>query len=152
MIVKRFVGDSAEVALYRAKAELGEDAIILSSGPTRDVWWRFWQRRYQVLVAADMGKRDRPRGEPPAVPAAVPVPSTPVPAPVEQAPPSSPPAPVEPAPDPFRDQVVDMLRTMDQRLQTLTTGSERPDRGLVDRLETAGVGAVLAQELALAVA
>jgi flagellar biosynthesis protein FlhF len=152
VIVKRFVGDSAEVALYRAKAELGEDAIILSSGPTRDVWWRFWQRRYQVLVAADMGKRDRPRFGARGAPAPAAVPPAPVLAPVVQAPPAPPPAPVEPAPDPFRDQVVDMLRTMDQRLQTLTTGSERPDRGLVDRLEAAGVGAVLAQELALAVA
>lgn len=160
MIVKRFVGDSAEVALYRAKAELGDDAIILSSGPTRDVWWRFWQRRYQVLVAADVGKREKaheePRPEPRvmAVPISVPPAAVPLreapPAPLVQANPNPPVA--DPAPDPFRDQVVDMLKVMDQRLQTLTTGAERPDRGLIDRLEAAEIGPVLAQELALAVA
>lgn len=70
MIVKRFVGDSAEGALRQAKTELGDEAIILSSGPTRDVWWRFWQRRYQVLVAADMKERAAPADLRPPRPAA----------------------------------------------------------------------------------
>lgn len=57
MIVKRFTARTAEEALAMAKWELGEDAIILSSGKARDPWWRFWQSGFQVLVATDYTRR-----------------------------------------------------------------------------------------------
>ncbi len=53
MIVKRYTGKTAEEALVLAKWELGEEAIILSSGKARDRWWKFWETGYQVLVATD---------------------------------------------------------------------------------------------------
>lgn len=53
MIVKRYSGRTAEEALNLAKFELGEDAVILSSGRARDRWWKFWETGFQVLVAAD---------------------------------------------------------------------------------------------------
>ncbi|MCY0881878.1 MAG: flagellar biosynthesis protein FlhF, partial [Firmicutes bacterium] len=53
MIVKRFHGKTAESALLLAKNEFGEDAVILSSGRVRPHWWKFWERPFQVLVAAD---------------------------------------------------------------------------------------------------
>lgn len=57
MIVKRFSGRTAEEALAIAKWEMGEDAIVLSSGQARDRWWKVWQTGFQVLVATDL-----PRG------------------------------------------------------------------------------------------
>lgn len=57
MIVKRFTGKTAEEALAMAKWELGEDAIILSSGKARESWWKFWQSGFQVLVATDYSRR-----------------------------------------------------------------------------------------------
>lgn len=57
MIVKRFSGRSAEEALALAKWELGDDAIILSSGKARDRWWKFWESGFQVLVAADYPRK-----------------------------------------------------------------------------------------------
>ncbi|SMC04612.1 flagellar biosynthesis protein FlhF [Sulfobacillus thermosulfidooxidans DSM 9293] len=53
MIVKRFTGQSVEEALIRAKWELGDEAVLLSSGPAKDRWWKFWERGYQVLAATD---------------------------------------------------------------------------------------------------
>lgn len=53
MIVKRYTGKTAEEALVLAKWELGEEAIILSSGKARDRWWKLWETGYQVLVATD---------------------------------------------------------------------------------------------------
>ncbi len=53
MIVKRYSGRTAEEALAQAKWELGDDAVILSSGLSRDRWWKFWQNGFQVLVATD---------------------------------------------------------------------------------------------------
>ncbi len=58
MIVKRFTGKTAEEALAMAKWELGEDAIILSSGKAREPWWKFWQSGFQVLVATDYSRRN----------------------------------------------------------------------------------------------
>ncbi|PSR23362.1 MAG: flagellar biosynthesis protein FlhF [Sulfobacillus acidophilus] len=58
MIVKRFVGKTAEEALARAKWELGDDAIILSSGKARDSWWKFWESGFQVLVATDYSRKN----------------------------------------------------------------------------------------------
>ncbi len=57
MIVKRYTGKTAEEALVLAKWELGEDAIILSSGKARDRWWKFWEQGFQVLVATDYPKK-----------------------------------------------------------------------------------------------
>jgi flagellar biosynthesis protein FlhF len=53
MIVKRFSGGSVEEALVQAKWELGDEAILLSSGPAKDRWWKFWERGYHVLAATD---------------------------------------------------------------------------------------------------
>ncbi|WP_053960250.1 flagellar biosynthesis protein FlhF [Sulfobacillus thermosulfidooxidans] len=53
MIVKRFTGQTVEEALIRAKWELGDEAVLLSSGPAKDRWWKFWERGYQVLAATD---------------------------------------------------------------------------------------------------
>lgn len=53
MIVKRFSGKTVEEALIRAKWELGDEAVLLSSGPAKDRWWKFWERGYQVLAATD---------------------------------------------------------------------------------------------------
>lgn len=53
MIVKRFSGRTAEEALAQAKWELGDEAVILSSGRSRARWWKFWQTGFQVLVATD---------------------------------------------------------------------------------------------------
>ncbi len=53
MIVKRFSGQTVEEALMRAKWELGDEAVLLSSGPSRDRWWKFWEKGYQVLAATD---------------------------------------------------------------------------------------------------
>ncbi len=58
MIVKRFTGRTAEEALAMAKWELGDDAIILSSGKARESWWKFWQSGFQVLVATDYSRRN----------------------------------------------------------------------------------------------
>ncbi len=75
MIVKRYTGKTAEEALILAKWELGEEAIILSSGKARDRWWKFWETGYQVLVATDYPTakdRDGTRvAEPPPLPQAV---------------------------------------------------------------------------------
>ncbi|MCL4495327.1 MAG: flagellar biosynthesis protein FlhF [Firmicutes bacterium] len=53
MIVKRFSGQTVEEALMRAKWELGDEAVLLSSGVARDRWWKFWEKGYQVLAATD---------------------------------------------------------------------------------------------------
>jgi flagellar biosynthesis protein FlhF len=139
VIVKRFVGDNVEMALYLARAELGHDAVILSSGPTRDAWWRFWQRRYQVLAAADVA---------PATPTAV----------LSEAvagrsdPPRAAPKPdAEPpsdAPDAFRDEVVDMLKGLDRRLRTLAHQPEGAEGLALECLLTAQIDADLARGLA----
>lgn len=65
MIVKRYSGRTAEEALNLAKLELGEDAVILSSGRARDRWWKFWESGFQVLVAADSAPAPRPPRENP---------------------------------------------------------------------------------------
>ncbi len=139
MIVKRFVGDNAEGALRQAKTELGEDAIILSSGPTRDVWWRFWQRRYQVLVAADMKERA----------AAEPRPRPPAPIPLVR--PDVRPAPRQPE-APW-SEMVGLLQSLDRRLKRLedVEDTEVPPRGhgaAEALLMTAGVSEGLAVQLA----
>lgn len=66
MIVKRYSGRSAEEALAQAKWELGDDAVILSSGKSRDRWWKIWETGFQVLVATDYPsqKSDRPTTPP----------------------------------------------------------------------------------------
>lgn len=56
MIVKRFSAKTAEEALALAKWELGDEAIILSSGKSRDRWWKIWETGFQVLVATDYPK------------------------------------------------------------------------------------------------
>ncbi|MCY0899159.1 MAG: flagellar biosynthesis protein FlhF [Firmicutes bacterium] len=61
MIVKRFTGRTAEEALARAKWELGDDAIVLSSGKAREHWWKFWESGFQVLVATDYTRRTSAR-------------------------------------------------------------------------------------------
>ncbi len=61
MIVKRFSGLSVEEALIRAKWELGDEAVLLSSGPARDRWWKFWERGYHVLAATDYPVAKSPR-------------------------------------------------------------------------------------------
>ena len=72
MIVKRYSGRTAEEALAQAKWELGDDAVILSSGKNRDRWWKFWQTGFQVLVATDYpvaksaGNRKSPKSEEPS--------------------------------------------------------------------------------------
>ncbi len=53
MIVKRFSGQTVEEALMRAKWELGDEAVLLSSGASRDKWWKFWEKGYHVLAATD---------------------------------------------------------------------------------------------------
>lgn len=182
MIVKRYVGDTAEIALFRAKSELGEDAIILSSGPVRDAWWRFWQQRYQVLVAADVDRRAngaagkpvpalRPaptRKEPseeyldtPAVPVPSGVPDAeaarvaasaplaskpPMRAPVVEGPPA-PPALVAPAP--AWDEVVGMLRGMDDRLRRLGMTPQGRSGEAYERLLASGLLSHWAERLAL---
>ena len=138
MIVKRFVGDNAEGALRQAKSELGEEAIILSSGPTRDVWWRFWQRRYQVLVAADMKERAAP-------PASRVRPAPPTPLRPE----------VRPAPraDAPWSEMVGLLQSLDRRLKRLEEVDEveaaPPGHGAAEALlMSAGVSEALAVQLA----
>jgi flagellar biosynthesis protein FlhF len=137
VIVKRFVGDTAEVALYRAKAELGEDAIILSSGPTRDVWWRFWQRRYQVLVAADVGKKNEP------APVEADRATTVEPRRIASPPPAPP-----PAPDAFRDEVMEMLKSLDRRVRALAQEPEGAEGAAQNCLLEAEVEPELARRLA----
>lgn len=140
MIVKRFVGDNAEGALRQAKTELGEEAIILSSGPTRDVWWRFWQRRYQVLVAADMKERAAP-------PAPRPRPAAPIPMARPE---------VRPTPrqgDAPWSEMVGLLQSLDRRLKRLEEVDEEeaapPGHGAAEALlMTAGVSEGLAVQLA----
>lgn len=58
MVVKRFSGRTAEEALAMAKWEMGENAIVLSSGASRDRWWKVWESGFQVLVAADYPRHD----------------------------------------------------------------------------------------------
>jgi flagellar biosynthesis protein FlhF len=137
VIVKRYVGDNAEGALRQAKTELGEDAIILSSGPTRDVWWRFWQRRYQVLVAADMKDRGAPTEARPR----------PV-APRREA--RREPTPVDAAP---WSEMVGLLQSLDRRLKRLEdVEGESPavsGHGAAEALlMTAGVSEAMAVRLA----
>ncbi len=157
VIVKRFEAESPDSALHQARAELGDTAVVLSSGPTSKAWWRFWQRRYQVLVAAEAAPRETPKvEEPTALPAPrqteMPPPSvTPVPPPPSLATARATPAGL-PSVDPLRDEVVTLLKAMDQRLRTLTSGAERADKSLVERLEAAEVAPGVAQKLALAVA
>lgn len=66
-MVKRYSGRTAEEALSQAKWELGDDAVILSSGKMRDRWWKFWQNGFQVLVATDypVSKSSGSRGHAP---------------------------------------------------------------------------------------
>ncbi|MBX5467169.1 MAG: flagellar biosynthesis protein FlhF [Firmicutes bacterium] len=81
MIVKRYSGRTAEEALNLAKFELGEDAVILSSGRTRDRWWKFWENGFQVLVATDSPPHaQNGRREGHEAGAAVPPPPPPTPA------------------------------------------------------------------------
>lgn len=173
MIVKRFVGDTAEIALFRAKSELGDDAIILSSGPVRDAWWRFWQQRYQVLVAADVERRPNgsagkpvsaarpapPRREPteehlelPVLPVPdreaveVPIPATvAVKHPLEGTVPSAGPL----SPSPAWDEVMGMLRGMDDRLRLLGITPQGSSGEAYERLLASGLMPHWAERLAL---
>ena len=164
VIVKRFEAESPDSALHQARAELGASAVVLSSGPMPKDWWRFWQRRYQVLVAADPASRETPDPVESSVPSRPIHPDLPVPflTPVPPPPAPPPPPPYRPAEaepaaglatvDPLRDEVVTLLKAMDQRLRTLTSGAERADKSLVERLEAAEVAPPVSQRLALAVA
>lgn len=119
MIVKRFSGRTAEEALAMAKYELGDDAIILSSGKARDHWWRFWQSGFQVLVATDYPRRSGAAAAHEAAPTVL-----------EMEPPvvqvtssprtyaAPPPAPVA-AHDPRLDHVISMLEGMGERLERM---------------------------------
>ncbi|CAB1128027.1 Flagellar biosynthesis protein FlhF [Candidatus Hydrogenisulfobacillus filiaventi] len=116
MIVKRFVGRDAREALALAKLELGEDAIVISSGTARQTWWRFWETGYQVLVAVD---DQRPPAPAEAAATAAPVVSPPAPA--------GPPPPAEAPPLPW-DEMLRLLRGLDGRLAGLE-GQPRGARG-----------------------
>lgn len=77
MMVKRYIGRTAEEALSLAKWELGEDAVILSSGKRRDRWWKFWENGFSILVAADGPNERAPNAEAPASPPHEPAPAPP---------------------------------------------------------------------------
>ncbi|MCY0908199.1 MAG: flagellar biosynthesis protein FlhF [Sulfobacillus thermotolerans] len=62
MIVKRFSGQTVEEALIRAKWELGDEAVLLSSGPAKDRWWKVWEKGYHVLAATDYPVSKNSRG------------------------------------------------------------------------------------------
>lgn len=120
MIVKRFTGKTAEEALARAKWELGEDAIILSSGKSREPWWKFWESGFQVLVATDYSRRSGAHAQNEAAPTVL-APSEPE-VPVVQV--ARMPAPsVErtrsPEPDSRIDDVISLLEGLGQRLERI---------------------------------
>ncbi|NMP23071.1 flagellar biosynthesis protein FlhF [Sulfobacillus harzensis] len=115
MIVKRYSGRTAEEALAMAKLELGDDAIILSSGKARDHWWKFWQSGYQVLVATDYPRRNGAASSKEAAPTVLAPAAGPV---VEVAHPPL----VEPPPlpeDPRLSQVLTLLEGMGERLERM---------------------------------
>ncbi|MCY0878396.1 MAG: flagellar biosynthesis protein FlhF [Firmicutes bacterium] len=114
MMVKRFTGRTAEEALARAKWELGDDAIILSSGKARERWWKFWESGFQVLVATDYVRRA------PAAPTREPAPPSPEP---PAAPPREQPAAAAPAAAVDHDerwgQVIHLLEGLGKRLDRM---------------------------------
>lgn len=128
MIVKRFTGRTAEEALAMAKWELGEDAIILSSGKAREGWWKFWQSGFQVLVATDYSRRNGNAAAHEAAPTMTI--ERPEVAPVVQVArvPETPvvPASLAPEPDGRIAQVIEMLAGLDQRLERMAAHGDDP--------------------------
>ncbi|MHB1611950.1 MAG: flagellar biosynthesis protein FlhF [Sulfobacillus sp.] len=112
MIVKRYTGKTAEEALVLAKWELGEDAIILSSGKARDRWWKFWEKGYQVLVATDYPKRPHETHQTESV-------SHPTTSLNETAAAAVMQSPSVPADDERLGQVLDLLHGLDHRLDRI---------------------------------
>lgn len=121
MIVKRFSGRTAEEALAMAKWELGEDAIILSSGKARDHWWKFWQSNFQVLVATDYPRRNAATAAHEAAPTMLDTPRSADVAPVVQVGGMPTPSPTREthAADNRLDHVISMLEGLGQRLERM---------------------------------
>lgn len=133
MIVKRFTAKTAEEALAQAKWELGDEAIILSSGKARDAWWKFWQHGFQVLVATDYRRRpERVAPVPEAEEARV--------API--APPLAAP------PDSRMDDVLGLLKGLDQRLDRLEAPQESAPDEIRQWLLKRGVSMSCAEQIA----
>ncbi len=121
MIVKRYSGRTAEEALAMAKVELGDDAIILSSGKARDHWWKFWQSGFQVLVATDYPRRHASTASQEAAPTVLEAPPVEPLRPVVElraAPQMVRAAPV-PAEDHRLNQVLEILEGMEERLDRM---------------------------------
>lgn len=121
MIVKRYTGKSAEEALVLAKWELGEEAIILSSGKAKDRWWKFWETGYQVLVATDYPTTKTPKGTETLAVHPIPAPS-PVASSLEEAAVTAYQATTElvtETPNPELGQVLDLLKGLDRRLDRM---------------------------------
>jgi len=123
MIVKRFSGRTAEEALAMAKWELGEDAIILSSGKAREHWWKFWSSGFQVLVATDYPRRSGATAAHEAAPTMMQSDPAPVIHVGKVPPPMSYEAPVQSLPDYVPDgrldQMLQMLEGLGQRLDRI---------------------------------
>lgn len=150
MIVKRFTGKTAEEALAMAKWELGEDAIILSSGKARESWWKVWQSGFQVLVATDYSRRNAAVAAHEAAPTmlvdredAAPVVQ------VTRVPDVVPAQSVDSRPPtPEMDHVIEMLEGLGQRLQRLEGQDDADAAQAVDWLRARGVVEAWALKLA----
>lgn len=154
MIVKRFTGRTAEEALAMAKLELGEDAIILSSGKVREPWWKFWQNGFQVLVATDYSRRNGATAAQEAAPTVLNPEVQPV-VQVGRAPSPTPYSPM-PAPTPVQDSrldhVIEMLEGLGQRLERMAGQGDERLAELHQWLTRRGVGDAWAIKLSEAAA
>ena len=134
-----------------AKWELGEDAIILSSGKAREHWWKFWQNGFQVLVATDYPRRNGAASAHEAAPTVladrdpvVQVSARPNPAPAA--------APLYAPPEPMRDQrldhVIEMLEGLGQRLERIEGQAEGDAAAAYEWFQSRGVADLWARRLA----
>ncbi len=134
-----------------AKWELGEDAIILSSGKAREHWWKFWQNGFQVLVATDYPRRNGATAAHEAAPTVladrdpvVQVSARPTPAPAA--------APLYAPPEPIRDQrldhVLEMLEGLGQRLERIEGQAEGDAAAAYEWFQSRGVADLWARRLA----
>ena len=153
MIVKRFNGRTAEEALAMAKWELGEDAIILSSGKARESWWKFWQSGFQVLVATDYARRNGAAASHEAAPTVTVDRNEAAPVVHVARLPESSVSSLRSAPEPTTvgqlDHVIQMLEGLGQRLERIEGGSENEGAGeIYEWLRARGVADVWAVKLA----
>lgn len=139
MIVKRFSGKSAEEALALAKWELGDDAIILSSGKAKDRWWKIWETGFQVLVATDFPHNNPSSRVAPAPQEAASLVESPV---VEF------PSPSPGPPDSRLDDVLSLLEGLNHRMERLEGLPDDATSARYEWLLNRGMSEVWARKLA----